>query len=92
MLDLIAPAARMLGDGWVDDTRTFTDVTFGLGILQQVVHTFGPTLAPQDGNRGSVVLVAAPSEQHTLGVHVLGSSCGGPAGACRSRPASPARN
>jgi methanogenic corrinoid protein MtbC1 len=72
LLDLIAPAARLLGEDWTNDLRTFTDVTLGLGILQQVVHTFGPALAAQPGDRGCVVLVPAPSEQHTLGIHVLG--------------------
>jgi methanogenic corrinoid protein MtbC1 len=72
LLDLVAPAARLLGEDWTNDLRTFTDVTLGLGILQQVVHTFGPALAAHPGHRGCVVLVPAPSEQHTLGIHVLG--------------------
>jgi methanogenic corrinoid protein MtbC1 len=72
LLDLIAPAARLLGEQWKDDSRTFTEVTSALGVLQQVVHVLGPTFAPTLPHRGFVVLVAAPSEQHTLGLYLLG--------------------
>jgi methanogenic corrinoid protein MtbC1 len=76
LLRLIAPAARRLGDDWLSDLRTFTEVTVGLGTLHEVVHALGPSLAEGIGkgiaSRGSVVLVAAPSEQHTLGVYMLG--------------------
>jgi methanogenic corrinoid protein MtbC1 len=72
LLDLIAPAARLLGEQWKDDVRSFTEVTAALGVLQQVVHVLGPTFAPTLPHRGFVVLVAAPSEQHTLGLYLLG--------------------
>jgi methanogenic corrinoid protein MtbC1 len=72
LLHLVAPAARKLGDDWLDDLRSFVEVSLGLGTLQEVVHILGPTFAPGVGDRGSVLLVAAPREQHTLGIHVLG--------------------
>jgi MerR family transcriptional regulator, light-induced transcriptional regulator len=72
LLHLIAPAARLLGEQWQGDTRTFTEVTIGLGTLQQVVHILGPSYAPGLTHRGLVLLVAAPREQHTLGIYVLG--------------------
>ncbi len=71
LLHLIAPAARLLGDDWNDDLRTFSEVTVGLGTLQQVVHVLGPSFASDSGHRGFVVLVAAPMEQHTLGIYLL---------------------
>ena len=71
LLDLVAPAARLLGDEWLDDRRNFTEVTFGLNTLHRVVHVLGPTATPTRSDRGSVVLVAAPAEQHTLGIFLL---------------------
>jgi methanogenic corrinoid protein MtbC1 len=72
LLHLVAPAARKLGDDWLDDLRSFAEVNLGLVTLQEVVHVLGPSFAPGLGDRGSVLLVAAPREQHTLGIHVLG--------------------
>lgn len=71
-IDLIAPAARLLGDDWLKDERSFVDVTVGLATLHQLVNALrasgpGPMLT-----RGTVALVTAPLEQHTLGIHMLG--------------------
>jgi methanogenic corrinoid protein MtbC1 len=71
LLHLVAPAARLLGEQWQADVVSWVDVTAGLGTLQQVVHVFGPTFAPGVAHRGLVVLLAAPREQHTLGVYLL---------------------
>jgi hypothetical protein len=38
LVDLLAPAARLLGELWEDDRCDFVDVTMGLWRLQQVVH------------------------------------------------------
>jgi methanogenic corrinoid protein MtbC1 len=72
LLELVAPAARLLGTQWESDERSFSDVTVGLGTLQQIVHVLGPTFAPGIGHRGLVVLVSLRSDQHTLGLHILG--------------------
>jgi methanogenic corrinoid protein MtbC1 len=72
LLHLVAPAARLLGDEWLDDLRSFTEVTIGLGTLQRIVHVLGPSFAPDTAERGLVVLIAAPCEQHTLGIYMLG--------------------
>lgn len=73
LIDLIGGAARLLGDQWLDDRRTFAEVTLGLGTLQRVValtrHWLSPPITP---TRGPVVLSAAPGEQHTLGIAVVG--------------------
>jgi methanogenic corrinoid protein MtbC1 len=71
LLDLVAPAARLLGDQWLDDRRSLTEVTVGLTLLHRVVHVLGPSAAGPASDRGSVVLVAAPREQHTLGIFLL---------------------
>jgi methanogenic corrinoid protein MtbC1 len=72
LLELIAPAARLLGEHWKADLRSFTEVSAGLGTLQQLVHILGPSFAPSLPHRGLVVLVAAPGEQHTLGLYLVG--------------------
>jgi methanogenic corrinoid protein MtbC1 len=71
LLGLVAPAARLLGDQWLADLRTFAEVTAALGTLQQIVHILGPSMAPALPNRGLVVLVAAPGEHHTLGLFLV---------------------
>lgn len=72
LLELVAPAARLLGDQWKADERSFTEVSAGLGILQQIVHVLGPSFSPPVPHRGLVALVAAPGEQHTLGLYLVG--------------------
>lgn len=72
LLELVAPAARLLGEQWLADLRSFTEVCAGLGTLQQIVHILGPSFAPAVPHRGLVLLVAAPGEQHTLGLYLVG--------------------
>ena len=72
LLDLVAAAARLLGEQWLADDRPFTEVTAGLCTLQKVVHVLGPSFAPPRANHGFVVLVAVQPEQHTLGIYLLG--------------------
>jgi MerR family transcriptional regulator, light-induced transcriptional regulator len=72
LLQLLTPAARLLGQQWIEDTRSFTEVTIGLSTLQQIVHVLGPRFATGLSNRGFVVLVSPLSEQHTLGLYLVG--------------------
>lgn len=72
LLDLVGDAARLLGRAWERDERSFTEVTAGLGTLQQVVYALGPGFSGEVNARGRVVLSAAPGEQHTLGLHLVG--------------------
>ena len=68
--DLLAPVARYLGVLWDDDLCDFTEVTVGLGRLQQVLRelspAFGQTSTNTSGNR--VLLLPGPGEQHTFGL------------------------
>ena len=74
-LELLAPAARRLGELWEADLCDFTQVTLGLWRIQQVVHELAPSFrndvqfAPS-GRR--VLLSAAPGDQHTLGLLMVG--------------------
>jgi methanogenic corrinoid protein MtbC1 len=69
LLQLMAPAARRLGDMWDDDLIDFVDVTIGVSRLQQLIHRL--TFALEKANEGSskrVLLLPTPSEQHTFGL------------------------
>lgn len=72
LLDWIAAAARLLGDQWLRDERSFAEVTLGLGTLHRMLATLRHRLGPPLSHRGVVVLLTAPGEQHTLAIHVLG--------------------
>jgi MerR family transcriptional regulator, light-induced transcriptional regulator len=72
LLQLLAPAARLLGEQWADDTRSYVEVTVGLSTIQQVVHMLSPSYAPTDlPQRGFVVLTSPQGEQHTLGLYIV---------------------
>ncbi|MDX1569775.1 MAG: cobalamin B12-binding domain-containing protein [Xanthomonadales bacterium] len=69
-LDLLAPVARRLGEMWVADICSFTDVTIGVLRLQRILHRYLPQFVqrPTHVNSGQRVLIAAlPGEQHTFG-------------------------
>lgn len=75
LLQLLAPAARRLGALWEEDLSDFTQVTVGLGRLQQLLwHLSGPgdevAAAPADPRRRALLTVA-PGEQHTLGLFMV---------------------
>jgi len=81
-LELIAPAARHLGELWEDDRCDFTDVTIGLGAMHQILRELSPqfrsgvdcdgdcvTSSVNSGRR--LLLVPASGEQHSLGLMML---------------------
>lgn len=70
-LRLLAPAARLLGDYWTEDRRTFTEVTVGLTTLQQLLRELGPEFGEIDGlawHGRKALIVPTPGEQHTFGL------------------------
>jgi methanogenic corrinoid protein MtbC1 len=73
-LELLAPAARRLGELWTADICDFTEVTVGLCRLQQLLHELGPAFRtetdyPPHGRR--VLLLPVPGEQHSFGVYMV---------------------
>lgn len=73
-IELLAPAARELGRFWEDDLCDFTDVTVGVGRLQQLLRELSPAFGaevehPADGRR--ILLLPSPGEQHTLGASMV---------------------
>ena len=74
LVDLVAPAARLLGQSWDEDRLDFTSVTSGLMLMHEVVHAFGYEI--QDGPTESgdirrVMLASAPGSQHLLGLSII---------------------
>lgn len=69
-LHLITPAAKHLGEQWEDDKVSFIDVQLGLTCMHQLVsecERIGFRSAGKTDGR-SILLAAAPGEQHTFGV------------------------
>jgi len=69
-LDLLAPAARHLGDLWDADAIEFTEVTRGLWRLQQLLREMSPPTSSkaecrEHGRRAMIVPV--PGDQHAFG-------------------------
>ena len=73
-LDLLAPAARRLGEMWENDTCDFTDVTVGLWRLQNAMRELSPSFlraAQPDGRGPRVLLLPLPGETHTFGLSMV---------------------
>jgi methanogenic corrinoid protein MtbC1 len=73
-LGIITQAARVLGELWDDDRCDFTQVTVGLGRLQQIVRGISPgfqAAAVYHPHPETVLLVPAPGEQHTFGLLIV---------------------
>lgn len=74
LLHLLAPTARLLGDMWMEDLCTFTDVTVGLSHLQQILRELGARSgtdlerAPHDSR---LLLSTLPGEQHSFGMYMV---------------------
>jgi MerR family transcriptional regulator, light-induced transcriptional regulator len=82
-LELLAPAARHLGEQWFEDTCDFSDVTVGLSRLQSIVRKFSPNFRSRGEDlrkrgatlsrfeRRRALIAPVPGEQHTLGAVMI---------------------
>jgi methanogenic corrinoid protein MtbC1 len=81
-LDLLAPAARHLGELWEDDRCDFTDVTIGLGAMHRILRELSPqfrsevncdsgSAVPSVNSGRRMLLVPASGEQHSLGLMMI---------------------
>lgn len=73
-LDFLAPAARLLGDMWLEDRCDFATVTWAVGRLHSVMRELGPAFASEvqlapNGRR--VLFAQPPGEQHSFGLSML---------------------
>lgn len=71
MLELLAPAARQLGDMWCGDRLGFVEVTIGLSRIQQQVRQFRIPAGSMVADKGRVLLAPVPGEQHSFGLRVV---------------------
>jgi len=73
LVDLLAPAARKLGEYWEEDRCDFVDVTMGLWRLQEIVHELATRLPaerkPGPGRRA--LFATMPGDQHSFGTVVV---------------------
>lgn len=70
---LIEPAARALGDAWLDDRCSELDLTIGLSMLQLAGHAvrYIPSAQSIRNSRYRILLATAPGESHMLGPTLL---------------------
>jgi methanogenic corrinoid protein MtbC1 len=71
MMELLAPAARLMGDLWSVDEANFLDVSLGLSRIQQLLRQFSFLPMDSGSDRGSALLVPVPGEQHVLGLRMV---------------------
>jgi methanogenic corrinoid protein MtbC1 len=73
-LDLLAPAARLLGEMWKRDVTDFVTVTLAMSRLQQMLRELGGGFRTQGRQRPHgmpALIVGLPGDQHTFGVSML---------------------
>jgi methanogenic corrinoid protein MtbC1 len=73
-LDLLAPAARMLGEMWERDECDFLDVTMGLWRLQEVMREIAarsPADLPSLKVPRSALFSPMPGDQHSFGTLMI---------------------
>lgn len=72
-LDLLAPAARLLGDMWREDLCSFADVTVGLSRMQQILRVLAPSFEDEEQGScpGRILVAPVPGEQHSFGASML---------------------
>lgn len=70
---LIEPAARALGDAWLDDQCSELDLTIALSMLQLAGHAvrYSPCSQTMRNSHYRILLATAPGEQHMLGTTLL---------------------
>jgi methanogenic corrinoid protein MtbC1 len=74
LLDILVPAARNFGNLWASDRCDFTEVTVGCWRLQQIMRRCEHDMYQERTflrKAGSILLSAAPGEQHTFGLEML---------------------
>jgi MerR family transcriptional regulator, light-induced transcriptional regulator len=76
-IELLAPAARRLGEYWEEDSEDFVGVTMGLWRIQEILRELTlripPKSRPGHGQR-SALFCAMPGEQHSFGTLMV-SEC-----------------
>jgi methanogenic corrinoid protein MtbC1 len=73
LLDLLAPAARLLGEKWANDQVSFTAVSAGTSRLHQLLRLIGRTSDNHDvaSDVGTLLLVSMPGDRHVFGLAMV---------------------
>lgn len=70
-LEVLAPAARHLGELWERDEFDFVEVTIGVTRLQQALRRLAPAHQPKLARRSrlpSILMLPVPGEHHHFGL------------------------
>ncbi len=74
-VELLAPAARRLGEYWEEDSQDFVGVTMGLWRIQEILRELTLRIPPKSrhghGQR-SALFSPMPGEQHSFGTLMIG--------------------
>jgi MerR family transcriptional regulator, light-induced transcriptional regulator len=74
-VELLAPAARRLGEFWEEDSQDFVGVTMGLWRIQEILRELTLRIPPKSrhghGQR-SALFSPMPGEQHSFGTLMVG--------------------
>ncbi len=74
-LDLFSPVAKYFGQMWEEDLCTFTEVTIGVGRLQELLREISSDVRYQEQQAEEknrrILLTPVPGEQHTFGMSML---------------------
>jgi methanogenic corrinoid protein MtbC1 len=74
LLELLAPAARHLGELWETDAQDFVTVTLGVNRLHCIMRRLGDFSGSDShaaGSGQSVLLTIIPGEQHSFGLSMV---------------------
>jgi len=71
MLELLGPAARLMGELWCSDDLSFLDVTLGMSRLQRLMRHMRLPAGGLMPERGTALLMPVPGEQHVLGLRMV---------------------
>ena len=62
--ELLVPALRDIGTGWANGSLSIADEHGATAVAQRIIGRLGPRFARRGRKRGTVVLGAAPGDEH----------------------------
>lgn len=71
LLDVLAPALRLIGDGWERGELTVGDEHRATTVATRLIGRLGPHFARRGRTKGSVLLTCVPNERHALPASML---------------------
>lgn len=74
LLELMAPAARLLGERWDNDKMSFVEVALGIARMHRILREFDGIPSHLWSNTGAgrhALLLPTPGEQHTFGLRLV---------------------